>query len=540
MGSVQEVIECDVLIVGAGLSGIASLYKLRKQGFKAKIIEAGSDFGGTWYWNRYPGARVDSEIPFYQLAIPEVWKTWEFTQRFPDQAELRRYFAHVDKICGLRNDTYFNTRVVKSSWDEDTGHWIVHTDVGLVTKSKYLVVASGSLDKQYTPDFPGLADFKGETYHSRTWPADANLKGKKVAVIGAGATGIQVVQELAKQATELTVFIRRPSTCLPMCQKDVTKEDQVRQKASYEKLFRDCRLSWSGFPIRPGPKAVDLTAEQREAIFEEAWNRGGFAFLVAFSDARTDPVANRIVYDFWKKKVRAKISDPVKQEILAPTEPLYYFGTKRSPLEQDYYEMLDQDHVKVVSLRSTPFQRFCSSGVIMEDGSSHNFDALVLATGFESFTGSYYDLGLKGRQGIGLQETWAEEIHTNLGLLIRDFPNLFMVFGPQSPTTLYNGPTTVECQSDLVTALIAKAEEKGAKWVETTKAAEEEWARLLEAQFKQSLVQYTPSWWTRANVPGAKVQPLTYLGGIMEYEKLCREAIDGGSAGLVYEPCGKI
>lgn len=388
MGSIHEVVNCDVLVVGAGLSGISTLYKLRKQGLAAKIFEAGNDFGGTWYWNQYPGARVDSEFPFYQLNIPEVWKTWRFTQRFPHQHELRDYFQHVDKVCQLRKDTYFNTRVVVATWDEETGRWTVHTDSGRVARPKYLVVASGSLDKPYIPDFPGLADFKGEIYHSRSWPKDVNLKGKRVAVVGAGATGIQVVQETAKQASELVVFIRRPSTCLPMGQRDITEAEGTAQVAKYPDLFRDCRLSWSGFPFKSGPEAVEATPEEREAVFNETWNRGGFAFLTAYSDPRTDPVANRMVYDFWAKKVRGRISDHVKREILAPEIPLYYFGTKRSPLEQDYYEMLDQDHVKVVSLRSNPFQKFCASGAVMEDRSSHNFDVLILSTGFESFTGS--------------------------------------------------------------------------------------------------------------------------------------------------------
>ncbi|KIW42093.1 uncharacterized protein PV06_05677 [Exophiala oligosperma] len=534
MGSIQEVVDCDVLVVGAGLSGISMLYKLRKQGLVAKIFEAGDDFGGTWHWAKYPGARVDSEFPFYQLNIPEVWKTWGFTQRFPHQQELRDYFRHVDKQCDLRKDTYFNTRVVEAVWNEEMGRWTIYTDSGRWARVKYLVVASGSLDKQYTPEIPGLADFKGEMYHSRSWPQGTSLEGKKVAVVGAGATGIQVVQETAKQASELTVFIRRPSTCLPMGQRDITDEERASQIGKYPDLFRDCRSSWSGFPFKPGPKAVEATPEEREAVFNETWSRGGFAFLTAYSDPRTDPVANRMVYDFWAKKVRQRISDPVKREILAPEIPLYYFGTKRSPLEQDYYEMLDRDNVKVVSLRSNPFQKLHTKGAVMQDGSSHEFDVLIMATGFESFTGSLYGLGLKNRHGIDIKDVWAEEIHTFLGLLVRDLPNCFVVFGPQAPTTLYNAPTTIECQTDIVTDLIVKTEQRGAKSIETTKIAEQEWAQLLDSQFRQSLVKHTPSWWTRANVPGAKTQPLTYLGGLMEYEKLCLTAIESDT-GLVYK-----
>lgn len=388
MGAMPEIIECDVLVIGAGISGISTLYRIRKLGFTAKIFESGSNYGGTWYWNQYPGARVDSEFPFYQLNIPEAWKTWEFTQRFPNGEELRRYFQHVDNVCCLRKDTYFNTRVVGAAWDEAPGCWTIHTDCGRLARSKYLVVATGALDKQYIPDFPGLASFKGPIYHSRAWPQDVNLQGKRVAVVGAGATGVQVVQEAAKQACQLSVFIRRPSTCLPMVQRDLTREEVVAQRLGYADLFLDSRLSFSGFPFKTGAKAVDATPEQREAWFNELWNRGGFAFLTAYSDPRTDPVANRMVYDFWARKVRARISDPIKRDILAPETPLYYFGTKRSPLEQDYYEMIDQDHVRVVSLRENPITTFQGNGLVLQDGSSHDFDVLVLATGFESFTGS--------------------------------------------------------------------------------------------------------------------------------------------------------
>ncbi|KIW89889.1 uncharacterized protein Z519_09318 [Cladophialophora bantiana CBS 173.52] len=252
-----------------------------------------------------------------------------------------------------------------------------------------------------------------------------------------------------------------------------------------------------------------------------------------FGGTWNNPKANRIVYDFWKKKVRARISDPVKREILAPTDPLFYFGTKRSPLEQDYYEVLNRDNVKLISLRKNSFERFLPNGVAMSDGSTHEFDVLVFATGFESFTGSYYNLGLKSRSNVELKDSWASKIHTYLGLLITDYPNLFTVFGPQGPTTLYNAPTTVECQTDLVGRLIMKAEERGAKSIEATEAAEDEWAKLLDAQFQENLVRFTESWWTRANIPGARVQPLTYLGGLSEYEKRCDEAIEHDD-GLVY------
>lgn len=390
MDFANEVIECDALVIGAGLSGISALWKLRKQGLSAKIFESGSNLGGVWHWNRYPGARVDSETPFFQLNIPEVWNTWDFTQRFPGQEELRQYFAHIDKVCNIRKDTCFNTHVNNLTWDEGKGRWTANTDVGRVAKFKYLVLSSGLLHKKYSPEFPCIGDFQGAVYHSSSWPEHASFTNKRVAIVGAGATAVQITQEIAKEAASLTVFIRRPSYCIPMQQRDLTADEQKQWKAYYPKLFEAGRHSRAGFPyIRSGKKTLEVSGEERERYLNELWNRGAFNYLMCnYDDTLVDADANRVIYEFWKKKVRSRLSDPVKQELMAPTNPPFHFGTKRSPLEQDYYEMLDQEHVKVVSLQNQPLKTFTPSGMTLEDGSTFDFDVVVLATGFESFTGS--------------------------------------------------------------------------------------------------------------------------------------------------------
>jgi cation diffusion facilitator CzcD-associated flavoprotein CzcO len=389
-GAHEDRIECDVVVVGAGFSGISAVYRLRKLGFKVQGFEAGSNFGGVWYWNRYPGARVDSETPYYQLSIPEVYNTWNFSCRFPDHKELRKYCEHIDKTLNLSKEYKFNAKVNSCEFNAKHGKWTVKTEAGHVAVCKYLLLATGLLHKRHSPEWPGLKDYKGTVEHTSFWPEDVNVRGKKVAVIGAGATSVQVVQEVAKEADELTMFMRRPSYCFPMKQRKVSEEEQEGWKAFYERLFQQGRLSAAGFPYtRPGKKVFDVTDEEREAHFEKTWNRGAFNFTICgYDDVVLDRKANRVVYDFWAKKVRARMTDPVKQELMAPTKPPYHFSTKRSPLENDYYECLDMKHVDIVNLNNTPIKNFTETGIVTGDGVSRDFDIVILATGFDSFTGS--------------------------------------------------------------------------------------------------------------------------------------------------------
>lgn len=382
-------IHLDAVVVGAGFSGIASLYRLRKAGLKVKAFEAGTDFGGVWYWNRYPGARVDSEYPLYQLNIPEVHSTWDWNVKFPAQKELERYFNHVDKVLNLRKDVYFSTEVTSVRYSPTDKRWTVKSAQRAAT-CKYLVLAAGALHRTYRPNFPGLDGFKGDVYHTASWPEGVNLEHKKVAVIGAGATGVQVVQELAKQVDHLFVCVRNPSYCLPMGQRKVSREEQVAGKAELRDTLQKCRDTLAGYLVGPTPGSVfDRTPEEREAHWEAIYSMGGFGFLQAnYSDMLVDPKANREIYNFWAKKTRGRVTDPMKRDIIAPLEPPYPFGVRRTPLDQDYYECLNQPNVDVVSLRDTPIAQFNKTGFVTTDGKQRDFDVLVLATGFDSFTGS--------------------------------------------------------------------------------------------------------------------------------------------------------
>jgi cation diffusion facilitator CzcD-associated flavoprotein CzcO len=384
-------IHLDAVVIGAGLSGIAALYRLRKSGWNVKAFEAGSGFGGVWHWNRYPGARVDSEYPLYQLNIPEAHQRsdWDWEYKFPGQKELTSYFNHLDKVLNLSKDVYFNSEVTSVRYNSTDRLWTVITAQRTAT-CKYLALAAGALHRTHLPDFRGLNNFEGKVYHTASWPEDLNLQGKRVAVIGAGATGVQVVQELAKQVNHLLVCVRNPSYCLPMGQRKIGAEEKVATRAHIQDTLSQVRDTIAGYPVMQSPGNLwDRSPEEREALWEKLYAQGGFSFLQGnYVEMLVDPKANREIYNFWAKKTRARVTDPVKKDIIAPLEPPYPFGTRRTPLEQDYYECLNQSNVELIHLRDEPIAQFNKRGLLTQDGKQKDFDFLILATGFDSFTGS--------------------------------------------------------------------------------------------------------------------------------------------------------
>ncbi|KAI1625745.1 hypothetical protein EDD37DRAFT_316725 [Exophiala viscosa] len=524
MGAIAH---CDVLVVGAGLSGISTLYRLRKLGLNVKVFESGGDFGGVWYWNRYPGARVDSEWPYYQLNIPEVYRDYDFKERFPGHVEIRSYFAHLDKVLDLRKDVQFNAHVIDARWAADDG-WTVKTDQGQVAKAKYLILCTGLLHRRHVPDFPGLDTFKGVVHHTGYWPEDIDVSGKKVGIIGAGATAVQVTQELGKQAKELTVFMRRPSYCLPMEQRELSNAEQKGWKTFFDTLFREGRKSGAGFPAkRQSLGVLDVPPEEREAWFENIWQRGAFSYqLLNYADVLLNKESNKIVYDFWARKVGARIKNERKRELMAPKKQPYFFGTKRCPLEQDYYEVIDQDNVDIVDLNEQPLKTFNETGMLVGD-KQIDLDIVVLATGFDSFSGSLTQMGLKNREGKDIAEVWKDGIRTYLGMTFHGFPNTFMVYSPHAPTALSNGPTIIEAQCDWVVSAIEKLEKEKAKTMEPKRDAEDSWDAMIDAMNKPTLFPLTNSWWNRATIPGQKVQILTHPGGIEMYEGQIKEKLEG-------------
>ncbi|KAK4503141.1 hypothetical protein PRZ48_006568 [Zasmidium cellare] len=525
----QSAIQVDALIVGAGFSGITAIHRLRKAGLTVKCMEASSDFGGVWNFNRYPGARVDSEVPFYQLNIPEVYRDWSFSERFPGHEELRDYVAHIDKTLGLRRDTIFHARVNDASWDQQKGRWTVKTEQGHVASAKYLMLASGLLHRIYIPDFPRLSDFRGDILHSAAWDPKFSAKGKKIGLIGAGATGVQLTQSLGKDAAELTAFVRRPSYCLPMKQRSMTLQEQHELKRFYPVVLGAARQSHAGFPVPPTTQAaLDVTKEERERHWAYTWEQGGFSFgMQAFKDATRDRESNELTYQYWRSRIASRLTDPQKLEVMAPEQKPYYFITKRLPLEQDYYEVLNQDKVNIHNLSKIPLESFTSNGLLMADGTEYQLDAVVLATGFDSITGSLNQLGVKNKDGIDLKTVWADGVKTHMGITISGFPNLFVAYSPQAPTPFVNAVTILEAQVELAVDIIEKMETSGYKSIEATREAEIQWKKDLYAMTEGTLFPYTDSWWSGANIPGKKVEIMAYVAGIKHYEAKCRSLIEG-------------
>ncbi|TDZ15139.1 Baeyer-Villiger monooxygenase [Colletotrichum orbiculare MAFF 240422] len=518
----------EVLIVGGGFGGIYALHQLRRLGFRAHIVEAGSALGGVWHWNRYPGARVDSESPYYQLSIREVWKDWTWTQRFPDHNEIRAYFRHVDKVLDVSRDTTYNTTVVGADFDPERGLWVVATDTGRTITARFLVAATGSSIKRYEPKFDNMESFQGTIVHSAAWPeSGVDFDGKRVAVIGAGATGVQCVQEIAKKpGVELTVYIRNPNIAIPMGQRDMTELEQRALKSVYGTLFKAAKASMAGLPCDGTNKMMsEVSDEEREAYWEELWQRGGFNFQAGqYGDFLVNEKSNRMMYDFWVKKTKPRVRDPEKRAIVVPDEPPFPFATKRSSLEQDYYECLDRDDVKVVGLKKNAIREFTAKGIVTKDGVEIEHDVIVLATGYDNLTGSLTNMGLRGTGGVDIKERWKDGVWTYLGLMVSGYPNMFMVYGPQAPTSLTNAPIFIERQVEFITEFMAKVRRENIKSIEPRHSAEQEWKQLVLTLSDASLFSKNDSsWYLGANIPGKKREQLMYLGGIPPYIQACRD-----------------
>ncbi|KAI0123748.1 cyclopentanone monooxygenase [Xylariales sp. AK1849] len=523
----EETKELDVLIIGAGFGGCYSLHKLRQLGFKAHVFEAAGYMGGVWYWNTYPGARVDSEIPYYQFSMPEVWRKWTWSERFPGGEEINAYFKHVDETLNLSKDITYSANVVDVRYDESVAKWTVSTEAGHKAICRYLICATGSSFKPHYPDFKNMDSFRGQLIHSTRWPTTANTKNKRVAIIGSGATAVQCTQEIAKEADHLTVCIRTASISLPMFQRPLDDLEQRASKATYRSMFEHCRTTHSGLGYDPQAGSVhDLSDQEREEFWEELWNRGGFNIVQAnYTDFLVDQKANNLLYQFWAKKTRPRLKNPVKSAFLVPDKAPFAFGTKRSSLEQDYYECLDQDNVDIVDVKANPIREFTEKGIIFEDGSEHAFDTIVMATGFDSMTGSLVNMNIHGTDGLTFQDRWKDGVFTYLGLCSSNCPNMFMIYGPQAPTGLTNGPVFIESQVDLVVDLLTKLRSEGIKSIEAQHKFEEQWKQAIQDTNDQTLMPLTDSWYMGANIPGKKREQLNYLDGIEKYARECEKAL---------------
>jgi cation diffusion facilitator CzcD-associated flavoprotein CzcO len=471
--------ELDILVVGAGFSGVYQLWKLRNEGYKIKLVDAGSDFGGVWHWNRYPGLRVDSDIPHYEYSIPEVWKDWKWSERYPGGAELQKYFAHVDRKLDLRKDCQFNTVVTRATFDG--GLWHVDTKDSGSFKTRYLLLNIGIGAKRYTPDLEGIDTYQGQCLHSSSWPQTGlDMHGKRIAVIGTGATGVQIAQQAAKVGKELIVFQRTPNLALPMGQKKYFGGARPKPEAEYPRHFCHRNETFSGFTWDfNGRKTFDDTPEQRRETYENLWKQGDFQFwLATYNDMLFDPKANEEAYNFWRDKTRQRIKDPRKQELLAPMIQPHPFGTKRPSLEQGYFEVFNQDNVELVDINATPIVKLTKKG-IQTAGKEYEVDIVILATGFDSVTGPFKQIDIRGPSGLSLSEKWADGSLTYLGVSANGFPNMFFTYGPQAPTGFCNGPTCSEMQGNWIADCLNYMREHQLSTIEPTHEAETNWRQVV-------------------------------------------------------------
>ncbi len=517
--------ERDVLIVGAGFAGLYQLNELRKRGYNVHAVESAGGLGGVWYWNCYPGARVDTWGPMYQFSDPELWRDWNFSELYPDWSEVRAYFQHVDDRLNLSKDISYNTRITAARFDEDSRRWAVtaessETDEIREISTRYLLMCTGFGSKPYFPEIPGLESFAGIAHHTARWPQEGvDLTGKRIAVIGTGASGVQVAQESAPVAAQVTVFQRTPMIALPMCQRQISEEENAKEKATYADRMAKRNTTFAGFDFDFLDKGVpDVTTKERDAEFERMWEIGGFVpWLGNFNDIFFNEDSNRAFYDFWRDKTRQRINNKELWEDLAPTDPPHPFGVKRPSLEQRYYEIYDQDNVDLVNLRKNPIDHVTAKGIVTSDGVEHEFDIIALATGFDAVTGGITAVDIRNGQGESVADSWADGAHTALGAATAGFPNLLFVYGPQSPSGFCNGPTAAEAQGDWIVGFVDHLLKSDVTRIEPTGEAEQTWQQKIDAVCEVALFDRAASWYMAANIPGKKVQMLMWPAGLPAY-----------------------
>jgi len=530
--------QLDVLVVGAGFSGLYQLHRLRQCGFSVKIYEAAPELGGVWYWNCYPGARCDTHGPLYQYSIEELWQDWDFDELYPSWDKIREYFHHVDRKLDLSRDIRFDTRVSSARFDDAQRCWRVRTEDGRQATARFLVMCTGIGSKPYTPDIPGLSSFAGRVYHTAQWPQQGvDLAGLRVGVIGTGATGVQVIQETGPIAAHLTVFQRTPNMALPMRQRQLDAADKQALKHGLREKYAKRARTFGGYEFDfrdyAGESAAGHTPEQVQAMYEKFWAEGGFVpWLGNFASIWTDEKTNRVAYDFWRDKVRQRIRDPRLQEKLAPTEPPHPYGVKRISLEQRYYEVFNQDNVELVDLKETPIEHVTERGVLCRDGRLHELDVLVLATGFDMVSGGLTAIDIRSPAGLSLREHWRHGVSAYLGTATHGFPNMLFVYGPQAPAGLSNGPSSSELHGDEVIALLCRLREQGLTRIEPTAEADAAWRRRIDDYAAGTLFGRADSWYMSSNIPGKPRQMINYPLGMPDYLEQWRQVTEDGLKGF--------
>ncbi|KIY01671.1 uncharacterized protein Z520_01808 [Fonsecaea multimorphosa CBS 102226] len=537
MGSIAPEKCYKVLIVGAGFSGLYMLNSLRKSGYSVRLLEAGAKAGGVWYWNSYPGARVDLEVPQYQFTAEETWKRWDWKQRYPSRDELVAYFEHITKVWALCGDIDFNTRVESARWDKDTSQWRIVAQAGeqQFYRSKFLCLCTGFAAKPFVPPYPGLDSFKGTILHTSHWPQEkVDLTNKRVGIVGTGASGVQAIQEIGKVAAHLTVFQRTPNNAIPIRNPTLDREQNQNLRDRFVELRKSQLTTFGGFlyDFVPG-KTTDLSDAERLGFYEKLWGGGGLQFQLGnYTDMMFDPAANALAYQFWREKTLPRIKDGKKAEILAPKNPIHPFGTKRISLEHDYFETFNRPNVDLVNLLENPIAQMTPEGVQTADGVTRELDTLVMATGFDAITGGITQIDLRGASGQRITDKWHDGVYTYLGMTVHDFPNMFIVYGPQAPTAFSAGPVSVEFQGDWIVDCLNYMKQNDLTVINATAEAEREWKAHVNDIGGRGLFDQAQSWYFGANIPGKPREALLYMAGLPAYSEKCLNSSRHGYKGF--------
>jgi cyclohexanone monooxygenase len=520
----EPTLEIDAVVVGAGIAGLYMLHRLRRLGLTARVYEAGDGVGGTWYWNRYPGARCDVESMEYSYSFsPELEQEWSWTEKYPTQPEILRYIDHVADRFDLRRDIRFTTRVTAAHFDEAAKRWRVRTDSGETASARFCIMATGCLSASKTPEVDGLDGFEGDWYHTGHWPHEGvDFTGKRVGVIGTGSSGIQSIPIFAHQAAHLTVFQRTPNFSLPAGNRPMDPEFQRARKAIYPEHRRQARESGLGIPVElPVKSALEVTPEERRTKYQAGWERGNLtAILLSYTDLLASKEANDTAAEFVRSKIREVVTDPEVAETLSPRD--HPFGTKRPCLDSGYYATYNRDNVKLVDVRKSPIKEITPRGIRTVDA-EYEFDSIVFATGFDAMTGALAAIDIRGRGDASLREKWAEGPRTYLGIGVAGFPNLFTITGPGSPSVLSNMMVSIEQHVDWITECLAFLRDRGLALIEPTTEAEDAWGEHVTEAGNATLYPQANSWYMGANVPGKPRVFLPYIGGVGVYREKCDE-----------------
>ena len=527
----------DAVIIGAGVAGLYQLHQLRQQGFKVRIYDTASDVGGTWYWNRYPGAKFDSEAYIYQYLFDEkLYKDWTWSQRFPPQPEIELWLQYVTDRLDLRRDIQFNTTITEARFDESSGRWRIRTSQDEEIDSQFFITCGGMLSAPMEKIFAGQNTFQGPIFHTGRWPREAlDLADKRVGVVGIGATGIQVIQTIASQVKHLKVFIRTPQYVLPMNNPAYDAGGVAAYKARFEELRENLPRTFTGFEYDFVHQWAQDTPEQRRAVLEEIHADGSLKlWLASYGEMFFDEKVSEEISEFVREKMRARLKDKRLCDLLIPTD--YGFGTHRVPLETNYLEVYHRPNVEAVSVKSNPIQQIVPKGIQLSDGTVHELDVIILATGFDAGTGALTRIDIRGREGRSLRDEWFREIRTTMGLAKHGYPNMLTTAVPLAPSAaLCNMTTCLQQQTEWICGLISHMRAQGKRVVEPSAEAEDAWVRHHDETAGATLISKTSSWYVGSNVPGKPRRVLSYTGGVGEYKRRCDEVARDGYPGFAMQ-----